>query len=527
MHYKENSISKKLLCIILICIQLILTIAIVNAANTDESILEPSDEQYFELRATNVKQVLGQNKQVIMELWGYNIDFKAFDVRFCYDGDKFTPSNIETNVITTDETEYFKFEDEFSSSLELFDVGYTGEGNGFRWVTSFNPPVTESEHIIEKEGIGKVVTTQGGVLLGKMSFQMTADEFDVSGFSLVEGTNSPTTGIKINIDATNSYQNKKAFKFTDKTASKDANLSNLIVSSGTIDETDEENSTYKEYSLTPTFDKDTLNYEITLLEYIDKINIKAIQSDTKATMKIKVPKRDEDNNLQYEVDGITIVYEEKEITNEALTEVTINELGKEDTKITIIVTAEDTKTVKEYNLTIKRPYGTIKGSIYLNPLKNTGIYKATVRLYKTEEVNNIIDWSTVVEGKRDTIHDKLLTLNSVDNNTNEDGTYEIYVIPGTYDILLDREGYLDYIITSKTINDGDILDVGQKELFAGDFNKDGVIQLLDLSMLYSSYDVDSASSKYMTKLDVNDDGRIQLLDLAALKANYEKTRTIE
>lgn len=410
----------------------------------------------------------------------------------------------------------------------MFTIPYDGEGDGIRGIISFNPPLAESEHIIYKDDIGYVVNTDGSVLLGKMSFQMTEDVFDAGWFQLVESAeSSPTTGIKINIDGTNNYQAQFTFRFTDQTASKDADLTNIVLSTGEVDETNPDNSTYKEYALTPSFDKDTLDYELTLLEYVDNMNLTVTKSDEKATMKVKVPKRNEDNELVYDTDGTTIIYEEKEILSDTPLEVTLNKLGEPDTEITIIVTAEDGKTTKQYTVTIERPYGTIKGSIYLNPLKNTGIYRATVRLYKTEEVNEIIDWSTVIEGKRDTIHEELLTLTSIDNDTEEDGTYEIYVIPGTYDILLDREGYLDHIITSKTINEGDVLDIGQKELYAGDFNKDGVIQLLDLSMLYSVYDIDTTSSSYISKVDVNDDGRIQLLDLSALKANYEKNRIIE
>lgn len=36
----------------------------------------PSAEQYLELRVAEVKEVDGQNKQVIMELWGNNVMFK-------------------------------------------------------------------------------------------------------------------------------------------------------------------------------------------------------------------------------------------------------------------------------------------------------------------------------------------------------------------------------------------------------------------------------------------------------------------
>lgn len=530
----KNSKSKAIitiLTVILIILQFNIGIKSIFAADTDQSILEPSSDQYFELRGTTITEVTGQNKQLIMELWGYNIDFKAFDVRFSYDGTKFTPSNIETNVATTDETEYFKFEDEFSSSLELFDVGYTGDGEGFRWVTSFNPPVTESEHIIEKDGIGKIVTTQGGVLLGKMSFQMTADEFDVSGFKLVEDTTSPTTGIKINLDGTNSYQAQSTFIFTDKTASKDAYLSNIIVSSGQVDTENPDNSTYKEYTLTPTFDKDTLNYEIELLEYIDTIDIKATQNDSKATMKIKVPKRDADNNLVYDTDGVTIIYEEKDLLNDIPLEVKINKLGEPDTNITVIVTAEDGKTINNYELVIKRPYGTIKGSIYTAPTASTTkTNKATIRIYKSDDVSKVIDLAALaLATDKSSIHSTLLTLDNQNYITNDDGTYEIYVIPGTYDILIDKDGYLDHIYTSKLLNNEDIVDLGYKQLLAGDLNKDGNVNQRDMALLNNTYGSLSGDPNYDNNVsyDLNEDFAINQRDTAFIMNNYSKTMEIE
>lgn len=354
---------------------------------------------------------------------------------------------------------------------------------------------------------------------------MITDNFDVSEFNLVENLSySPNTGIKIDYTAQESYQAQSTFRFTDATASKDASLKDLIVSSGTKDG---EEPTYKEYELTPTFDKDVKEYEITLLEYVDKINITAIQNDEKATMKIKHPKRNEDGNIVYETDGTTIVYEEKELLNNTEYMITLNELGKEDTDITILVTAEDGKTTDEYKIKIKRPYGIIKGSIFLKPMKSAGIYKGIVRVYKSADVETIIDWANVKTGKRDDIHQKLITLNSINKETNDDGTYEIYVIPGEYDILLDRVGYLDNIITSKTITEGEVIDLGEKELLAGDINKDGTIQLLDLSALLAIYESKDADSLYNKEIDFNEDGKIQLVDLSILLGNYEKNREIE
>ena len=294
---------------------------------------------------------------------------------------------------------------------------------------------------------------------------MITDTFDVSEFNLVENLSySPNTGIKIDYTAQESYQSQSTFRFTDATASKDASLKDLIVSSGTKDG---EEPTYKEYELTPTFDKDVKEYEITLLEYVDKINITAIQNDEKATMKIKHPKRDEDGNLVYEADGTTIVYEEKELLNNTEYMITLNELGKEDTDITILVTAEDGKTIDEYKIKIKRPYGTIKGKIYTAPTASTtGKYIATVRVYKSEDVSKIINWSEVTPGTDDTVHKDLMTLTSNNIKTNDDGTYEIYVIPNKYDILLDKAGYLDDVYIERQVDEGNIVDLGESELIA-------------------------------------------------------------
>lgn len=294
---------------------------------------------------------------------------------------------------------------------------------------------------------------------------MITDNFDVSEFNLVENLSySPNTGIKIDYTAQESYQAQSTFRFTDATASKDASLKDLIVSSGTKDG---EEHTYKEYELTPTFDKGVKEYEITLLEYVDKMNITAIQNNEKATMKIKHPKRNEDGNIVYETDGTTIVYEEKELLNNTEYMITLNELGKEDTDITILVTAEDGKTTDEYKIKIKRPYGTIKGKIYTAPTASTtGKYIATVRVYKSEDVSKIINWSEVTPGTDDTVHKDLMTLTSNNIKTNDDGTYEIYVIPNKYDILLDKAGYLDDVYIERQVDEGNIVDLGESELIA-------------------------------------------------------------
>ena len=77
MQSKNKTAKKKFISIIIVCITIILfSTSIIMAFETDITCLVPSDNQYFELRAVQVKNIEGQNKQVIMELWGNNIEFK-------------------------------------------------------------------------------------------------------------------------------------------------------------------------------------------------------------------------------------------------------------------------------------------------------------------------------------------------------------------------------------------------------------------------------------------------------------------
>ena len=426
------------------------------------------------------------------------MNLNGFDVRFSYDSTKLQPSNLKTNEITNNTLEYFEFEQEFKQALQYSTIPYEGEGDGIRGTIAFRPPVSESEHIIDKEGIGKVVNTDGGVLLGKMSFQMTADVFDVGWFHLVENSEEyPHTGIKINIDGIKNYQAQSTFRFTDETLSKDASLSNLILSTSQVNG----EVTEKEYELIPTFNKDTLNYELTLLEDIDAMKIKAIQNEAKSTMKVKLPKMDE----------------EKEIQNNIPLEFILNELGEEDTKITVMVTAEDGKTKKEYTITIKRPYATIKGSIHT--INKNDMHIADIKLYDNKEK---IDWENL-DG-----HDELNLIETARKiKSNEDGTYEIKVIPGTYDILIDKKGYLDYIVTGAVSNENNEIDLGNIELIPGDVNKDGIIEGEDLTCINIYYDVGEIGTDNNQSYDLNEDGIIEGEDLTYINIYYDTMKTVK
>lgn len=472
----------------------------------------------------------------------------GFDVRFSYISENIKPSNINTNEITNDAKEYFTFVDEFNGALEMKTLTYDGTGSGIRAIVSFKPPITESEHIMKTgESSGRVVNTQNGVLIGKMSFQMLVDEFDKNWFSLETSTTSaPKTGIMINIDGINSYyyDAQTTFNFTDNTASKNADLSNLIVSSGIEDE-NEENSTYKEYVLNPIFNKDIYNYELKLYDYIEQIDIKALLSDEKSNMKIKVPKKDTNNNLVYESDGTTIVYDEKDITNNIALPVFINKIGEPDTEITINVTAEDGKTEKEYKLVLKRPYGTIKGKIYTEPTTfTTEKHIAEVLAYSDKDLQGIVDWDSVISNTKasDDLNAVLrgngtLTQTGIAERnkliTNDDGTFELYLLPGIYHLLIDKQGYLDQIYINVEIIEGKVIDLCENEpeknieLIPGDINKDSSVGILDKTIMTKENGQNKTDhSDFNSSADLNDDGKINITDKTILTKNNNLKRKI-
>lgn len=76
LKYCGKSHKKLLKTIIILMVVICMCFGTGHAVENDPNTLTPSDEQYFELKAVEIKDVDGQEKQVIMELWGHNLEFK-------------------------------------------------------------------------------------------------------------------------------------------------------------------------------------------------------------------------------------------------------------------------------------------------------------------------------------------------------------------------------------------------------------------------------------------------------------------
>ena len=68
----RKNLTNLIVILLIVSLTILGKYTIVEASTT----IEPDENQYFELKATELKELEDQRKQVIMELWGYNINFK-------------------------------------------------------------------------------------------------------------------------------------------------------------------------------------------------------------------------------------------------------------------------------------------------------------------------------------------------------------------------------------------------------------------------------------------------------------------
>lgn len=85
--------------------------------------------------------------------------------------------------------------------------------------------------------------------------------------------------------------------------------------------------------------------------------------------------------------------------------------------------------------------------------------------------------------------------------SDDEGNYEIYVIPGKYDFYAERQGFLADITTKITINENDEIDLGTKILYEGDADRSGIIDLNDTIEIVNSMGASKGDSTYSEKYD--------------------------
>ena len=248
---------------------------------------------------------------------------------------------------------------------------------------------------------------------------------------------------------------------------------------------------------------DSGEYEITFEKPMDNVSVYAETSSETSKVKVK------DDNGESVFDTPSI---QRNVA-----------IASETTVVKIIVENGNGEQ-KEYKLTIKGiPLFTIKGKVITQSKDQTN-QSATIKLQKvTTESDNNTTSNTNTENNTDA------QSNEEEYTINKDGTFEIKTIKGTYNLIIEKDGYLKYTITD-IIVDGKNITLGDIKIYAGDVVKDDEIEIDDLTDLNDNIGVvitdDNKSEKSI--YDLNEDGTIDKLDRNILKKNYgKKAKTVK
>ena len=269
-----------------------------------------------------------------------------------------------------------------------------------------------------------------------------------------------------------------------------------------------------------------------------KVNNNIVTQDSKGDYVTKLPETIENIDILATAlnEGITGIYSSIDINETGIYETPSKEIvlskenyeGKEQIEIPIKVTAED-GTLRENVLTIKFIKGTyISGKIATENINEE--YISTVTVYKTSDTRKIGDELNPREeiAKVDTNPDgtfKVLVYMKNENITDNNANGIADELEETYDIVVTKDGYLDYIVTNIEVQDGEETTLDYYKLIAGDVIKTGEIELDDLVSMNNNYGVTTEENKIY---DLNEDGKINSLDRNILKKNYgKKVQTIK
>ncbi len=98
------------------------------------------------------------------------------------------------------------------------------------------------------------------------------------------------------------------------------------------------------------------------------------------------------------------------------------------------------------------------------------------------------------------------------------------LLPGTYNVLVDRAQYLSRVIPMAALLDGantlNFTVANDKELRAGDANEDNAVSSLDFSTLVVTFNKALGDEGYNGQADFNGDGLVSTLDFSLLVSNF-------
>ena len=184
---------------------------------------------------------------------------------------------------------------------------------------------------------------------------------------------------------------------------------------------------------------------------------------------------------------------------------TIDMVGVNEKTITVLVTAVNGDT-KEYTVNILKR-GKIVNRIVTDTAEGNEQI-ATVTVYKTSDTREEDDETDPREVIAQT-------------TTSGDGTYEIHLPEGNYDIVVTKPYYLEHRLTNIEILRNEVRELEEIKIYAGDVNVDGQIELSDLTgVTYNFGKV--AENNEIARYDLNEDGMVDVTDREILMRNYNR-----
>ena len=189
----------------------------------------------------------------------------------------------------------------------------------------------------------------------------------------------------------------------------------------------------------------------------------------------------------------------------------ISDIDEERIIVPIVVTAVDGTTIRTYNVVLVRRGAGIGGKVITQNYEDKHVSEIIV--YRTDDLREIDD----EYDPREVIYTGV---------TEEDGTFAIELpCYHEYDIIFKKSGYLTHTITHVYIEEFEIVTLDDIELYAGDVDENGEIELDDLVELNDMIGMEVTDENKI--YDLNEDGVIDNNDRKILKKNYHKKEESE
>lgn len=290
----------------------------------------------------------------------------------------------------------------------------------------------------------------------------------------------PKTGIKVMANKYDYYEKASMFRFTQDLISSNAKLSSLTTNLADI----------------PDFDRDKFTYSIQVSAMETEITLFPVPEDKHSIITI------DDEIVNVETGIVVPLKNMSEISSR--------------TRIVIDVLAEDGVTTERYILNVEKQGGFLQGAVIT--ANTLGTHHATIKVYRSDQY---IDWKNTNSTELDEYELVAQT------DTYDDGIFQLVLPIGKYDILIDKAGYLDYIVKGVPITQRNTYSIGNKQITPGDIIKDGIVKLTDKTAFLKAYGTEQGTEGYNEACDFVEDGIIKLTDQSIFLKNYGLEKTIE